>query len=381
MPEAERRLPYQPALDGVRALSILAVLLFHACALAGMPRSFRGGFLGVTVFFVVSGYLITSLLLREANRTSRVDVLAFWARRLRRLAPAALAVVLFAIVITPTSWSGWPGFRAADAFAGIWSAMNWYLIALGSTQVIRGLGPLSPYWSLAIEEQFYVLLALAMTLAVRMRAPARALGIGFAAVWLVSLGVGTMSDASVIALEFSLVHRAGELATGGLLAVALLARPTLPAEMAPALRWAGPGCLAAIMILFLTASYDPPWLLHGGFLVVAAASAVVLVAAQTPGLLRTALSNRLLVWVGTLSYSLYLVHWPVGLLLNANTSLHRWGSVAVQIVASFAVAIALHHLIEQPLRYRWSRPSATTLWVWAAASVATSLLAVVVLAW
>jgi peptidoglycan/LPS O-acetylase OafA/YrhL len=379
VPAAERSLPYQPAIDGLRALSIVAVMLFHAAALARLPEWFTGGFLGVTVFFVVSGYLITTLLLKEAVATRSIKLGGFWSRRARRLAPASLTVVLAAILITNRSWSAWPGFHAADALAGTWGVMNWQLIALGEEQIIRGLGPLTPYWSLAIEEQFYVLLALGLAAAARSRTPPRTVALGLGAAWVTSLLAANLFDLSDLALEYSLITRAGELATGGLLAVVVYVRPTFWADSAAITRWAGPTSLAALLVLFVTASLDPPWLLHGGFLVVAAISAVLLTAVHSPGPLRTALGMPQLVWVGKLSYSLYLVHWPIGLLLNANTSLVRWGSVTAQLVASFVVAIALHYAIERPLRYRTTARPNSSLWIWAGTSAAVSVLALALL--
>ncbi len=379
MPTAERTLPYQPAIDGLRALSILAVMLFHAAALARMPEWFKGGFLGVTVFFVVSGYLITTLLLKEATRSGRIGLGRFWARRARRLGPASLAVVLAAILITNRSWSAWSGFHASDAIAGVWGMMNWQLILLGNEQLIRGLGPLTPYWSLAIEEQFYVLLALGLAAAARTRSPARAVAVGLSLVWVISLVAANLFNLSALALEYSLVNRAGELATGGLLAVVVFVRPTFWAESKSTVKWAGPLSMVALLVLFMAASLDPPWLLHGGFLIVAAISAVLLTAVHCPGPLRSALSAPQLVWIGTLSYSLYLVHWPIGLLLNANTSLQGWPSVAAQIVISFVVASALHYGVESPLRYRTTARPSSSLWIWAGTSLAVSLLAIALL--
>jgi peptidoglycan/LPS O-acetylase OafA/YrhL len=372
---AERSLEYQPAIDGLRAVSIIAVMLFHAAALARLPEWFKGGFLGVTVFFVVSGYLITTLLLREATSTRSIKLGTFWARRARRLAPASLAVVLGAVLITNRSWSAWSGFHAADALAGIWGMMNWQLIALGNEQLVRGLGPLTPYWSLAIEEQFYVLLALGLAVAARTRTPVRTVTIGLGAVWVVSLLAANLFDLSAIALEYSLVNRAGELATGGLLAVIVYVRPTFWSESAPITKWVGPVSLLALIVLFMAASLDPPWLLHGGFLFVAAISAVVLTAVHSAGFLRTLLSAPPLVWIGTLSYSLYLVHWPIGLLLNANTSLVGWRSVPVQLSLSFVVAMGLHYGVERPLRYRTTTRASSTLWIWAGTSLGVSVLA------
>lgn len=380
MPAADRSLAYQPAIDGLRAVSIIAVMLFHATSLARLPDWFKGGFLGVTVFFVVSGYLITSLLLRESSNTGTIRLGSFWSRRARRLAPASLVVILAAVLITNQSWSGWSGFRASDALAGIWGVMNWQLIALGNEQLLRGLGPLTPYWSLAIEEQFYVLLALGLAAATRTRKPTRTVAYGLGAVWVTSLVAANAFDLSALALEYSLVNRSGELATGGLLAVLVHVRPTFWAESRTVTRWAGPLSLVVLLVLFMAASLDPPWLLHGGFLFVAAISAILLTAVHSAGPLRTMLSAPLLVWIGTLSYSLYLVHWPIGLLLNANTSLVGWRSVPVQVVLSFGVAMALHYGVERPLRYRTTVHAGSTLWIWLGASLAVSTLALVLLA-
>jgi peptidoglycan/LPS O-acetylase OafA/YrhL len=148
------RLPYVPGLDGLRALAVVAVLLYHA-GLAWIP----GGFLGVEVFFVVSGYLITALLLAEARERGRVDLRAFWIRRARRLLPALylllIATLAFAVVFLPGEVAG----LRNDAVAAFGYATNWYLLA-GQESYFEAIGrpsPLLHLWSLAVEEQFYVL--------------------------------------------------------------------------------------------------------------------------------------------------------------------------------------------------------------------------------
>ena len=147
------RLPYRPGLDGLRALAVAGVLLYHA-GVSWMP----GGFLGVDVFFVLSGYLIASLLLTERTGTGRVDLKAFWAKRARRLLPAVWLVILFALVATSTIARDDLARTRGDALASLVYLTNWHLIA-ASHSYFNAFGRpslLQHLWSLAVEEQFYL---------------------------------------------------------------------------------------------------------------------------------------------------------------------------------------------------------------------------------
>ncbi|MBV9048555.1 MAG: acyltransferase, partial [Solirubrobacterales bacterium] len=148
-----RDLPYAPGLDGVRALAVTAVVLYHA-RVPWLP----GGFLGVDVFFVLSGYLITSLLLAEYRRAGRIDLSRFWIRRARRLLPAALLVIVVCLIVEAVFLRGNLGAFRGDALASVLYVNNWHQIFAGQSYFAAFGRPslLEHYWSLSVEEQFYV---------------------------------------------------------------------------------------------------------------------------------------------------------------------------------------------------------------------------------
>ncbi len=372
-------LRHEPSLDGLRGLAVLGVILFHSAALAGRPTWFSGGFLGVSVFFVISGYLMTSLLLTEHAGTGTIDVARFAARRIRRLTPASLAVIVAATLLALPGWTAWSGFHATDALAAIWGVMNWHVIRLGTAQVIRGIGPLGPYWSLAVELQFYLLLALLSLPMRRSRNPRRWLW-GFAATaWTVGAFSMLFVGASDIHREFGTEYRIAELATGMILALVFgRQHRTLPPSTSRGLALAGGAASAAVVAGFVFADFTPPWLLAGGFLLVAAVSAVLIHALLRSATWRRLYGTTAVVWVGSLSYSLYLVHWPVGLLLARHVSTRGAPAIALNVVVTFVVAIALHHLVEERVRH-WSASPGRVIVAGLGASAAASLLALALL--
>ena len=159
------RLEYEPALDGLRALAIAAVVLFHGFASSGFSGWVRGGGLGVSVFFTLSGFLISSLMLDQLAEGGRLALGTFWMHRIRRLVPAALAVLALVVLCGA---AGWLSIRPGEVVAAAWSATNWHVIAGGQGNLLRTIvGPLGPTWSLAVEEHFYLLLAAAFFVMVR----------------------------------------------------------------------------------------------------------------------------------------------------------------------------------------------------------------------
>jgi len=374
---AARTIPYEPGIDGLRAVSIIGVLLFHACASSNLSGWFRGGNLGVSVFFTLSGFLITSLLVAERSSTGRVDLGRFWGRRIRRLVPASLTVVLAVVVLSRTSWFS---ARTSDAVAAIWSFTNWHVIIGGQAKLLQTIvGPLGPTWSLAVEEQFYALLAVVIVLTRFARRPDRAL-----AVMLGCIGAASIVLANVVSnwqprLEFGTDVRAAELAVGGLLALVVRHRREL-LHHRRGLDIAGACAAVVLVVLFMLADYDPPWLLRGGFTLVALVTATVVASVLSHGWMHRALSVAPLVRIGTWSYSLYLVHWPIFLVLSPDrTGFDGVGLVVVKIAVAIVLAVALHHLVEQPLRRREVAPRVAVM-AWLGASGAVSLLAVLLLA-
>lgn len=371
-----RFLAYEPALDGLRGVAIAGVLAFHAFAASGID-AVRGGFLGVSLFFTLSGFLITSLLLREREATGGNDLRRFWARRIRRLAPAALVVVA-AVVVLSGPFDVLHA-RTADAVAATWSVTNWHIIVAGQGLILQTVvGPLGPTWSLAVEEQFYVGLVALVVVAMMTRAPRRVLAGACVLGWAVPMLLTNLVTGWHPSLEFGTWARAPELFAG--VALALWVTGRRPPRWSPRAGDAAAGAGVVVLAgLMLFVNYDPPWLLRGGYGLVALVSAATLLGAMAHGRVASALSNRPLVALGTVSYSLYLVHWPTILVLDADrTGLHGWVLAVVRILASLAVAVVLHVAVERPIR-RLRTPWWPTFAAWLGAGAVLTVAAIVVL--
>ncbi len=253
-PEEQRRSYFRPDIEGLRAVAVIAVLLFHI----GGPLT-TGGFVGVDVFYVISGFLITALLLREGEATGRVDLVRFYARRMRRLLPAALVVIvvtlaLSAVIVTPLRLTEIAGDAAAAALY-----VSNFRFALEATNylAVEAPSPLLHYWTLGVEEQFYLVWPLILLVAMRLLSR-RFLG-GF----IVVLAVASFAlsfywtDAAPAWAFFSPFTRAWELAAGALIAVGLLRIPRrAPDLVAPVLVLAG---LALIVVAVVVLSDVTPY--------------------------------------------------------------------------------------------------------------------------
>ncbi|TFH15380.1 MAG: acyltransferase, partial [Acidimicrobiales bacterium] len=373
------RLEYQPALDGVRALAVLAVLLFHA----GTP-GFSGGYLGVSVFFTLSGYLITSLLLREHDTSGAVDFRAFYGRRMRRLIPASVATVAAVVVITTITdvFDGVVALRA-QVVGALLQVSNWVLLA-GDTSyqdlLAQGSGVVSPlehFWSLAIEEQFYWLWPpLVLLLLTRVRARrSRVRVVG-------AVTIVAMAAAPVIAhiwgpdaAYWATPARLGEILVGAFLAF-VLTDASLPRHIAVL----APLSLVALAVAVVTfpASSGPA---YEGFLpLVAVVSGGLIVGLQRDSLLRRALSTRPFVAVGMISYGIYLVHWPVFVIVDADrTGLTEPTLTILRLLITGAIAIASYFLLERPIRLRRGVTFRATAGAAAVASLAVIAVALIVI--
>ncbi|MEN9645437.1 MAG: hypothetical protein RL238_2106 [Actinomycetota bacterium] len=361
---------YEPSLDGMRGLCIAAVVAFHACAMAGLDGWFRGGFIGVSVFFTLSGFLITSLLLREHHDTGSIRLRTFWARRIRRLWPASLLVVAVVVVLSAVDTLS---ARAGDAIAAAWNVTNWHVIAGGDEKLLQTIvGPLGPTWSLAVEEQFYMVLALLLVLFRRALVPVAAAGI------VVPLVLSNTLTDWQPTLEFHTVLRMPELFAGVLLAVWMRSdrAPQPSTAAADAMAFGGS---AVLLGLFLFADYTPPWLLRGGYALVAATTVVTIIGLLCGHRSRTAFATVPLRPLGLVSYSLYLVHWPVILLLrNHDGGLDGVPLMLLMVAVSLAAATALHLGVERPVR-RMATPDLPTIAVGIAAVGAVTVASLVLL--
>ncbi|MFJ2807999.1 acyltransferase family protein [Kitasatospora sp. NPDC087271] len=354
------RRSHVPALDGLRGLAVLGVFLFHL-------GDFPGGFLGVDLFFVLSGFLITGLLLREAGENGgRIDLAAFWGRRARRLMPAlALALGSALVLASVLGTAAMARFAHQDAPWVVANLANWHFVdaqvgyfQANPTRVFTHL------WSIAVEEQFYLLWPPLVLLLLR---PRRTAGAG--AVAGVAL-VGALVSAALMALlvdpmDTTRVYEGTDTRVFALLLGALAATPAVRLRVA---RLPGPaaGRLALIPAGLLAAGWalasgtGQLVLFRGGLLLhSAAAAALIALLAHVPASpLGRVLSWRPLTVLGGLSYGLYLWHWPLILLLDhAGPHLEGWARMLWLGGLAVAVAAGSKALLEDPVRHRvrWAR--------------------------
>jgi len=378
--EAERR-PFGQlrGIDGLRAIAVLAVVVYHA----GLGL-LAGGFLGVEVFFVVSGYLITALLLAEHRSTGRIDRVRFWLRRGRRLLPALFlllgATLAFAVVVVPDETAR----LRIDALAAFAYVTNWHLI-VGDQSYFESIGRPSLFlhlWSLAVEEQFY--LAWPIVLGVLLLAGRR--------VALVFTILGAIGSAALLAVLFdpssdpSRVYYGTDTRLTGLLLGSALAFVWVPAVATVALpapgmsrrrkrklqrqatalgRWASArlgwaldllavGALALLIGFFVTADAFEPFLYQGGLAILAGVTVVLIAAVVHPrGHVGRVLDLRPLRWVGTRSYSIYLWHWPIFALTRPELDipLEAGPTFAIRLALTALAAEASYRFVEAPIRH------------------------------
>ncbi len=357
----------------MRALAVTAVILYHA-----QPTWAIGGYFGVDVFFVLSGYLITSLLLREWQRTGGIALRAFWGRRARRLLPALflmLAVVGLAAALWPQVL-GSPGLLA-DTVATMGYVANWHLLAAHTDYfaAVSNPSPLLPTWSLAIEEQFYlvwpvVLLVLVGALHRRHRRHRRPGREDMGTSRVVVVGVVAIVAAAASALLMALLTPVGsdsvnrsyygsDTRAQGLLVGAALAAlclwwgPVRSARGRRALSVLGITAGAGIVVMWRMVAQTSALTFHGGFALLALSTAALIacVSLIPDHPFAKALSVQPLPYLGQISYGMYLWYWPVLLVVTADrTHLTGLSLLVCQMVIVVAIASASFHLIETPIR-------------------------------
>ena len=372
-----------PALDGIRAVAIGLVLVEHG-GIPGVP----GGFLGVDVFFVLSGFLITSLLLDELGRRGRIALAAFWIRRARRLLPALIVMVLAVVAARTLFPAEATTTLRDDAVAAFFWVANWAFVAQKTDYFAQGSppSPLQHTWSLGVEEQYYLfwpllVLAVAAVFGARARwgvfalATVGAAGSAVAAILLAS-------DAEVNRVYFGTDARVQALLVGAA-AAALLVRDWTVLTTGGTLirtrwrRWSA-GALSVLGLVMLAAlthyATGSARDFRTGLLIVVALAAVLVVAPvalDQGGPVARALAWRPLVWLGAISYGVYLWHWPIFLALNGErTGWSGWRLFALRCAVTVAVAAASWWLLEQPIR-RW-RPVIVPMLPLAGATAATA---------
>jgi peptidoglycan/LPS O-acetylase OafA/YrhL len=343
---------FRPDVEGLRAVAVLLVVLYHA----GVPR-LTGGFVGVDVFFVLSGFVITGLLLRERASAGTTRLLAFYGRRSRRILPAATLV----IVLTVLASYHWLGFIAGDETARVGRTAslfysNFHFISVGTNYLASQAPPsaLQNFWSLSVEEQFYVVYptlfivaALAWSnVSLRLKLTVL-LSVSVVASFTWSI---LQTSTNSVAAYFSPFTRAWELALGGLVAVGSVQLAKLPAAVALTMTWVG---LAGILVAGFVYNGATPYPGSAVALPVIATALVVAGGTAAPkwG------SEKLLhlppfSWLGKLSYSLYLFHWPI-LIIAAQYAGH---SLSVKdnllwVLLALALSIASYFAVENPVRH------------------------------
>ncbi len=362
-------LGHQPALDGLRGVAVVAVLLFHG----GFGWA-SGGYLGVSVFFTLSGFLITRLLLDEHRTRGRIDLRRFYARRIRRLVPASTLTLLAVVVLARSGALPADADLRGDLLGAALQVGNWSQLASGRSyaDLFATPSPVTHFWSLAVEEQVYLLWPLVLVALTR-RSPGTARR-GVVVACVVAAGAAPLialawgPDAAYLATP----ARLAEVLVGAVLAAVLdLGR------IAGWWRWAGVAAAALIAVLVVVTPADGGWAYRGGLPLFALLSGAVVVAALVEGPVRTVLGWRPLVALGTISYGVYLAHWPVFLLVDAEEpDLGRAPGFAVKVAVTLGVALLSYALVEHPIRT--GRPSRATvpLGVGAVGAVVAAVLAV-----
>ena len=356
------------ALDGLRAVGLLLIMGFHF-GVGWLP----GGFVGVDVFYVLSGYLITGLLLGEWARTATIRLGSFWARRARRLLPALVVVILVVTVAARLAAPAglYPNQRMADLSALFYFSNWWQIAAAGNYFVATGaVSPLTHTWSLAVEEQFYLVWPLVVVAVLHV---GRRFDRGIELLLGVS-AVGVVASATEMAvlyhpggnttrLYFGTDTHAQSILVGAVLAcvLTLVQRRRGLEGMAPTAgaTWArvvltvvGLAGVAGTLALTYSLTGTSPVAYRGGFLLSALSAAAIILGAVcvAGGPIARVLSLRPMVWMGTVSYGAYLWHFPVFIELDAGrTGLTGTGLLAVRFLATFALAGCSYYLVERPV--------------------------------
>lgn len=361
----------RPDIQGMRALAILLVLVFHL-----WPDLLPGGFIGVDIFFVISGYLIIGGLSREAERTGTVDVGTFYVKRIRRLLPAAAVTIaltgLASLLLLPVSRLASIG---RDMVFSSLQAQNWHLaVASGAyEQAGAAVSPLQHFWSLAVEEQFYIFIPLIVGIAALLarRRHARTAVVGV----LVALLVASLTHSLLYSAQnpgvayYSTFTRAWQLIVGGLTAV-IVSRVRVPedgryaatAERSPVVIPMAAGAVLVILLSATLLSTTQPFLGWRAIPATLAAAVLLFLGSARENLDGAAnplrwMSSRPAVVVGDHSYSLYLVHWPIiviALYLSKSATL-PWPWLVFVLMLTVASTYSLRRLVEVPFQARRDR--------------------------
>ena len=373
------RLPHVGALDGLRAVALIAVLCYHG----GFSWA-RGGFLGVSTFFTLSGFLITSLLLVERKDTGSVALGRFWSARVRRLLPAALVTLVIVVAFarfaaTPTQLTGLRG----DLLSCFALATNWRLAASGRSYgaYLTTSSPVQHIWSLAVEEQFYLVLPVLLLLVTRRsKRPQDRLAWVAGGLAVISTGFLLTSvgrDGQTTWAYYATYTRAAELLAGVVLACTAHRLVGWRYRL-PVIQLAGVVGLVVLVFAWARADQQSASLYRGGLTLYTLASAAVILASLQKGPIRAVLSTAPMQWIGRLSYSAYLYHWPIFLwLTHDRVGIGGIGLFALRVALTISLAAASTAFLERPIRSRLVLPRPGFAPVAAAVALGLALVVVV----
>ncbi|WP_052255417.1 acyltransferase family protein [Salinicoccus sp. YB14-2] len=346
---------YMPGLDGLRAIAVIAIILYHL-----NPRWLPGGFLGVDTFFVISGYLITSLLLREYHNTQMIDLKNFWIRRFRRLIPAVFFMTSVVITYVLIFESGIIRTVKEDGIAAFLYMSNWwYIIEDVSYFEASEPKPLMHLWSLAIEEQFYIIWPAALLiLLLKIKNYKHIMLIIFmmtliSLIWMMVLTVPFEDNSRVY---FGTDTRLQTLLLGVLLAYIwppFKLKKDIGQKIKVWIDGVGVGALLVLVIIFITVDDSSHWIYYGGLYLITLVTLLLIASSVHPStVLPKILGNPLFLWVGTRSYSLYLWHYPIIILINVNFVQGQipYYIILLQILLTIIFAEISYKWIETPFR-------------------------------
>ena len=350
-----RKLGYQPSLDGLRAVSVIAVILYHA-NVSWLP----GGFLGVEVFFVVSGFLITSLLLEERFHTGRIDLRQFWIRRARRLLPALYFLLVVVSLLALAFYGDAAGRLGGDVLAALAYVSNWWNIFLNESYFAQAGRPpiLRHLWSLAVEEQFYLLFPPIFIFVIR-RFSHQVVRVG--------LVVAALGSSIAMAVMFqpyadpSRVYYGTDTRLAGMLVGALLAMGWAPwrsgrkAAAGAGVALDTVGALSAVMLFWFMTRVNEfdPFIYRGGFLLLDIVCIVLIAVLVHPAARMSRIfAWKPLVWVGLRSYAIYLWHWPIFQFTRPGLDVPFDGPalLVLRLGLTLGAAEVSYRFVEQPFR-------------------------------
>lgn len=352
---------YSPALDGLRALAVIAVIAYHL-GYGWAP----GGLLGVTVFFVLSGYLITSLLVSEHQRNGRIAFGSFWMRRARRLLPAVILVIVVTVILCMIFNRALLTKMKPDIIPSLFFFNNWWQI-FHDVSYFEALGapsPLQHFWSLGIEEQFYLvwpLLVGGILLLSRSHKVLRSVALGLAVVSIIAMALLYEPGGDPSRVYYGTDTRAFSLLIGAWLAFVFPARRLrgegkhgLSANLRQVIGIIGIVALVVMIAFMVLVNAFSPFMYYGGILIVSVCTGLVIMALVNPeSILARIFSFAPLVYIGKISYGIYLWHYPLLLLMNdfnATEGTHPF-LYFLQMLLIVAVSMVSYHFVEQPIRH------------------------------